>query len=196
MKRDFEQDLPREGDYNLAPSVPAELQRVAANILWTGRIGFWGQLSVGIVSVFALAVSIAQGNKTDTGTSIFFAVGGLLALAASTYFFFRYTRLARLFYNPGPQRPKKTDTLRLIGIGRTINLVGTLLSIIGTQAVVGTVLLKALSQTGNLAGGQGGCAVAAADVFAIEANTAILTANFFGLAITLWLLNRLTHLHK
>lgn len=188
-------------DSEIYPSIPPELQRIASEIKWTGIIGFWFQLAVGIVSVFALAVSVAQGSvaqasRTNTGTGIFFAVGGLLALAASTYFFFRYTRIARLFYNPPAQRPKRTDTLREIGIGRTISIVGTLLSIIGTQAVVGTVLLKALTQTGNLAGGQGGCAVAAADVFAIEANTAILTANFFGLALTLWLLNRLTHLHK
>jgi hypothetical protein len=188
-------------NFEIASPIPAELQRIAANIRWTGWIGFWGQLCVAIISVFALAVSIAQGSiaqgsKTNNGMGIFFAIGGLLALAASIYFFFRYTRMARLFYNPPAQRPKKTDTLRLIGIGRTISIVGTLLSIIGTQAVVGTVLLKALSQTGNIAGGQGGCAVAAADVFAIEANTAILTANFFGLAITLWLLNRLTHISR
>jgi hypothetical protein len=190
-------------DSQIYPSTPPELQNIAANIKWTGIIGFWFQLSVGIVSVFALAVSIAQGSvaqasrtNSSTSTGIFFAIGGLLALGASTYFFFRYTRMARLFFNPPAQRPKKTDTLRVIGVGRTITIVGTLLSIFGTQIVVGTVLLKALTQTGNLAGGQGGCAVAAADVFAIQANTAILTANFFGLAITLWLLNRLTHLHK
>lgn len=189
-------------DSQISPSTPPELQHIATNIKWTGIIGFWFQLSVGIVSVFALAVSIAQGsvaqaNRTNsTSTGIFFAIGGLLALIASTYFFFRYTRMARMFYSSPAQRPKKTDTLRVIGVGRTITIVGTLLSIFGTQTVVGTVLLKALTQTGNLAGGQGGCAVAAADVFAIQANTAILTANFFGLAITLWLLNRLTHLHK
>jgi hypothetical protein len=188
-------------DSQIYPSTPPELQNIAANIKWTGIIGFWFQLSVGIVSVFALAVSIAQGSvaqtgRTNNGTGIFFAIGGLLALGASIYFFFRYTRMAGLFYNSPAQRPKKVDTLRVIGVGRTVAIVGTLLSIFGTQTVVGTVLLKALTQTGNIGGGQGGCAVAAADVFAIQANTAILTANFFGLALTLWLLNRLTHLHK
>ena len=189
-------------DSEIYPSIPVELKNIAANIKWTGIIGFWFQLSVGIVSVFALAVSIAQrsvaqpGRATDNAAGIFFAVGGLVALGASIYFFFRYTRLARLFYTAPAQRPKRADTLRVIGLGRIIAIVGTLLSIFGTQIIVGTVLLKALTQTGNLAGGQGGCAVAAADVFAIQANTAILTANFFGLALTLWLLNRLTHLHK
>ena len=188
-------------DFQIAPSLPAELQRISANIKWTGWIGFWFQLCVGIISVGALAVSIAQGSltqvsKTNNGASNFFAIAGLVALGLSTYFFFRYTQMAKLFYNPPPQRPKKADTLRLIGIGRTITIVGTVVSIIATQATVGTVLLKALSQTGNIAGGRGSCAVAAADILAIEANTAILTANFFGLAITLWLLNRLTHLHK
>ena len=188
--------MDRDRDYDLAPAVPAELQRIAANIKWTGWLGFWVQLILGIISVLSLLAAVAQRIKSDSGAGLFFAVGGLLALAASTYFFFRYTRLASLFYNPPPQRPRKTDTLKLIGVGRIITLVGTLLSIAGTQAAVGTVLLKALSQTGNIAGGQGGCVVAAADVFGIQANTTALTANFFGLAITLWLLNRLTHLHK
>ena len=189
-------------DFELVPPIPAELQRIADNIKWSGLIGFWVQLILGIVSVLALAASIfsigasATRSNTDSGAAVFFAVGGLIALAASAYLFLRYTRMARKFYASNPaQRPRRAETLKVIGIGRIISLVGTLLSIAGTQAVVGNVLFKALTQTGNISG-QGSCAVAGADIFGIQANTTALTANFVGLAITLWLLNRLSSINN
>jgi hypothetical protein len=66
-----------------------------------------------------------------------------------------------------------------------------LLTILGAQAIVGSILAKSLSQP------QGGFTaidpsrfVQSVDLFVVQANTNTIAAHFVGIAASLWLFNR------
>jgi hypothetical protein len=89
-------------------------------------------------------VSVAKQTKPSnqgTGFGIFFAICGLVTLGVGAYFAFRYTRISReLLLTNGAGRPSKADTLQIIRLGLIVNLVGMLLTILGAQAIVGSIL--------------------------------------------------------
>ncbi|MDJ0712859.1 MAG: DUF3611 family protein [Prochloraceae cyanobacterium] len=186
-------------------SLPPGIQRVSRTLKWTGLIGFWLQLITGVVSgvflVIAAASNILAPKQATQGTEfgIFFAICALICLGVSIYFYYRYTQIGDLLRNPNAAaRPKKTDTLKLIKLGRIVNITGTALSIVGTQSVVGVILLfKAVVQNPFLGLGttnqNATTLVLPADMFNIAANTATVTAHFTGLLITLWLIDRIEH---
>ena len=184
-----------------ASSLPASIQQVSTNLKWAGLIGFWLQLLIGVVSSVFLAIAAAASNLVDqtqatkgTEVGIFFAICALISLAISIYFYIRYYRIAQSLRNPNPaRRPKKADTLRFIRLGLIVNIAGTSLALMGTQAVVGVILLFKSSIQIPTIGADAGTAryVLPSDMFNIAANTATVTAHFIGLLITLWLLNQI-----
>ncbi|MGP0127784.1 MAG: DUF3611 family protein [cyanobacterium endosymbiont of Rhopalodia musculus] len=174
--------------------LPEAMLEASSTLKWWGWRSFWMQIVLGIISLLALGTgSLGEGEKNPgTGFGIFFAICGLVVLGISVYFSFRYTKIANLLQSSEPTyRPKRTDTVQVIRWGLIINLIGMLLSLIGTQSVVGNVLLKSVRQTGAVRGGAG-CLVVAADIFSIQANSTAVTAHFIGIGISLWLLSRIT----
>ncbi|MGK7877012.1 MAG: DUF3611 family protein [Xenococcaceae cyanobacterium] len=182
----------------ITPSLPPAVQRVSSTLKWSGSIGFWLQLVLGVVSAVILLVaspSLISGEKSSQGTGfgIFCAIAGLIALGASIYFSFRYMNIAKLLRNRDPaQRPNRTDTLGVIKLGLMVNFVGMLLTIFGAQAIVGTVLLKSLTQSSGWGAGGTWCVVTPIDLFVVQANTNTIAAHFAGIVVSLWLLNRIT----
>jgi protein-S-isoprenylcysteine O-methyltransferase Ste14 len=181
--------------------LPSAIQRVSSDLKWAGNIGFWVQLVLGVVSLVTVlfsAPSLSQAKTSQgTGFGIFSAVCGLIVLAVSIYFSFRYTLIARMLQNPNTaERPRKADTLQVIRMGLIVNLVGMLLTIIGAEAIVGIVLLKAL--TLPTAGGSGVIIndpskfVNPLDLLIVQANTNTIAAHFAGIVTSLSLLNRIT----
>jgi hypothetical protein len=182
-------------------SLPPALQRVALTLRTIGNISFWLQTVLGVISALVLIFATFsssvgrqanQASNQGTGFGIFFAICGLVTLGVGAYFAFRYTRISReLLLTNGAGRPSKADTLQIIRLGLIVNLVGMLLTILGAQAIVGSILAKSLSQP------QGGFTaidpsrfVQSVDLFVVQANTNTIAAHFVGIAASLWLFNR------
>ncbi|AFY76414.1 Protein of unknown function (DUF3611) [Pleurocapsa sp. PCC 7327] len=194
----FQCEIPMRKDSEIT-AIPPEAQRVSSNLRWSGWICFWVQIVLGVISTLALLLAVPSllGNderSQGTGVGVFFAICGLITLGVCIYYSFRYTNIAKLLNNPNPAiRPKKADTIKVIRIGLTTNILGLLFSIMGTQAVVGSVLVKSLQQSPGLGvGGASARFVLPVDMFSIQANTTAITAYFVGIVTSLWLLNRIT----
>jgi hypothetical protein len=117
-----------------------------------------------------------------------------VTLGVGAYFAFRYTRISKeLLESNAAGRPSKADTLQIIRLGLIVNLVGMLLTIVGAQAIVGSILAKSLSQPqGALGLGTLDLNrfVQPLDLFVVQANTNTIAAHFVGIAASLWLFNR------
>ena len=182
-------------------SLPPALQRVAFTLRTVGGISFWLQSILGVISGFILLFATfsssvgrqtTQGNNQGTGFGIFFAICGLVTLGVAAYFAFRYTRISKqLLISNAAGRPSKADTLQIIRLGLIVNLVGMLLTILGAQAIVGSILAKSLSQPQNaLTAIDPTRFVQSLDLFVVQANTNTIAAHFVGITASLWLFNR------
>lgn len=176
-------------------SIPPAAQRIVFTLRTFGWISFWLQVVLGVVSAIILLVSVAfntntkaQGSSQGTGFGIFFAICGLVALGIGAFFAFRYTRISRQLLETG--RPSKAETLQAIRLGLIVNLVGMLLTILGSQAVVGSVLTKSLSQQGAVL--DPSRYVQPLDLFVVQGNINTITAHFAGIVASLWLFNRVS----
>jgi hypothetical protein len=183
-------------------SLPPALQRVAFTLRTVGGISFWLQTVLGVISTLVLlfatfsSSAARQANQAasnqGTGFGIFFAICGLLALGGGAYFAFRYTRISsELLASNASERPSKANTLQAIRLGLIVNLVGMLLTILGAQAIVGSILAKSLSQPqGAFTAIDPTRFVQSVDLFVVQANTNTIAAHFVGIAASLWLFNR------
>lgn len=178
-------------------SLPPSVRRVASALRTTGWISFWGQLIPGVIATAVIlfagtTLSIASTRRNpETGLGFFFATCALLALLASVYWAYRYTRVSRqLSTAESGRRPQPGDVLRTLRIGLFLNLAGMLLSIFGAQAISGALLAKAFVQPQGIniytpqAVGQ---FIQPLDMYLVQANTNIIMAHFIGLVATLWL---------
>lgn len=169
----------------------------------TGWISFWLQLVLGVVSGVVLLLfgffnaffnrsPNPNQNNPATGSGIFLAICGLLALGASIYIAFRYTRIARELQSTNPNsRPRKSATIQVLRLGLLINLGGMLVTLIGAQATVGTLVLKAISQPqGAVILERGQQLISGLDMLAVQANTNTVLAHFAGIVCSLWLLQQ------
>lgn len=177
------------------------LQRVANTFRLTGWIGFWIQLVLVIVSSLILLFAAASGGRSDslsstnpgTAPGLFFALCGILVLCFSTYWCFRYTRIAKQLQAPDHSlRPSKGKAIQAIRIGLITNLVGMLLTLLGAEATVGGLLAKSLSQSqGVTTIYDPSRLIQSLDIFVVQATTNVVIAQFAGLVTSLWLLQRI-----
>ena len=188
--------MAKNSDLTPSPSLPPAVQRVSSNLKWSGLVGFWVQLVLGVISgVILLLASSGEQERSSQGTGfgLLCAAAGILALVGGIYFAFRYTIIARLLQSSDPaQRPKRSDTLQVIRFGLMVNLLGMLLTIIGAQAIVGIVLAKSLSRPQLAIGSDPKEFVNSLDLLIVQANTNTILAHFTGIVSSLWLLNRIT----
>ncbi len=185
----------------ISSSLPLAVQRVSANMKWAGRIGFWIQLVLGVISTVTVLFASSSfinsnnsGNTQGTGFGIFCAVCGLISLGAGIFFSFRYGMISKLLQSSNPsQRPNKVDTIQIIRLGLIVNLAGMLVTIIGAEAIVGAVLAKSLANPpGAIANLDPTKLVNSIDLLVIQANTNTIAAHFSGIVSSLLLLNRIT----
>ena len=184
--------------------LPAAVQRVAFALRTVGWVSFWVQLVLavvaGIILLFAIPFAVpsttAAANSTSAGTGggVFFAICGLLVLGYSVFRAFRFTRLSRQLRSPANAvRPKKADTIKQVQLTLVSNLVGMLLTLVGAEAISGTLLAKSLAQPQALFGAtvDVGRFIQPLDIFVVLANTHATVAHFVGIVGTLWLLDRI-----
>lgn len=187
-------------------SVPPAVRRVATAFRIVGWASFWLQIVLAVVSGFVLAFAAASfgvpasnpntpgvpasgGVNPGAGAGLFLASLGLLLLFVGAFWAFRYTRLSRKLKLADAQaRPKRGDAVRELYLGLTINLVGMLLTILGAQAIVGSLVAKSFIQVGGIFTGNLQNFINSRDIFLVQANTNTILAHFVGVVATLWLL--------
>lgn len=166
----------------------------------TGWISFWIQLVLGVVSgVILLLYGISSqkpgssGNNPGTGFGIFLAICGIVGLGVGIYMSFRYTRIGNALQSSNASnRPRKSETLQVLRLGSYVSLAGILATLLGAQAIVGTLAARAITQTQLLLSTQGNQGfITGLDMFVVQANINTISAHFAGLVAALWLMNRI-----
>jgi uncharacterized membrane protein len=181
-------------------SLPAAVQRIAQSFRMTGWISFWVQIVLAVISSFVLIFSTLilqsetqspEQNATNpgAGAGVALAVLGVVSLYLGIYWAFRYTRLSRRL-KASDQPPTPRNLMDAIRIGLIINMVGMFVTLLGAEALIGSLFAKALSQPQS-----GGAfyeritqAIQPIDILIVQANTNTVLAHFVGLTGSLWLL--------
>ena len=185
------------------PSSSSNLRAIAQTFRMTGWISFWIQLVLGVVSaiiVLLFAIFSQQrdgaGNNPGTGFGVFLAVCGILILGGGIYMAFRYTRIGNQLQSPNPSnRPRKSESLQVLRLGLWINLVGMLVTLLGSQAIVGTLVARSISpQAATTQLFDPTRIISGLDMLVVQANINTVSAHFAGLAVSIWLLNRITRM--
>ncbi len=176
----------------------------AANAISLGRLffrlgwfGFWVQavlLSVPIILLFyVLFVSSPESvQRKGIDLSDYLSYGSLVVMAFTTFWFFRYTRLAKKI--PEPEScPPKSSVAKTVWIGVWASSLGigfSMILLFGAVLRLLTILL-ATPQTGipiAAAGGDPAIALTAFDGISLTTLVLILSAELIVLAFSLWLL--------
>lgn len=184
-------------------ALPPVIQRLATTFWLAGWISFWVQIVLAVISGVVLLFAAGSvgsaavttpgvpgaGINPGTGAGLFLAVLGLLTLFGGAYWAFSYTRLSRKFKAAyAEDRPKPSSATRTLEIGLTINLVGMLLTILGAQAIIGSLVAKSFAQGVGIFSGNFRNFINPLDIFLVQANTNTILAHFVGLIATLWIL--------
>lgn len=184
--------------YELGRPLPSGVQRAAALLKLGGNIGFWVQLVLGVLAaalLFLSAAGLLAQNKSTEGAafSLFCATGGVLGLVVSIVFCFRYKKIAdRMILADAAQRPKRSTTLQFIKGGLIANLVGMVLAILGAEAFVGVLWQKLSNLPQGAAVYDTSKLPTPNEILLVLANTHTILCHFVGIAIALWLLDRLS----
>lgn len=185
-------------DSELSRAIPPTVIKISSALKRAGTIGFWVQLVLGVIGAVTLLLAtpiLLQNSQKTEGSQfgILCAILGLILLGISIYISIVYGRIARKLQNPdSTARPKKTQTLKTIKIGLIVNLVGTLIAIIGAETLVGLALAKSLARGQITLSTNPSEFVNSIDLLIIQANTNTIMGNFAGVINSLWLLNRIT----
>ena len=183
------------------PSSSSTVQAIAKNFRLTGWISFWVQLVLGVVSaIIVLLFAIfsqrpnSANNNPGTGFGVFLAVCGILILGGGIYLAYRYTIIGNQLQSPNTKnRPRKSETLEVLRLGLWINLVGMLVTLLGSQAIVGTLVARSISpQAATTQLFDPTRIISGLDMLVVQANINTVSAHFAGLAVSIWLLNRIT----
>ena len=124
--------------------------------------------------------------------SKFFLPGlGIITSSISIVWTWGQRRLSRRFIRrSNTSRVEAANLLRrVIKVGVSLNLVGLLTSILGSQYIVGTLVAKSMTSfgLGGVAAGGVVQTLQPLDVLVVQANTNILSSHFVSLACLLWL---------
>lgn len=183
-----------------APSSSSTLRAIAQTFRMTGWISFWIQLVLGVVSsIIVLLFAVfnqrtgSPSNNPGTGFGVFLAICGLVVLGGGIYLAYRYTRIGKQLESSNPSnRPRKSETVQVLRLGVWVNLGGTLVTLLGAQAIVGTLVARSISpQAITTQFFDPTRIISGLDMLVVQANTNTVSAHFAGLVASLWLLNRI-----
>jgi hypothetical protein len=181
----------------------SNLRVIAQNFRLAGWISFWIQLVLGVISgIIVLLFAIfsqrsgSPNKNPGTGLGVFLAICGLVVLGAGIYLAYRYTRIGKQLDSSNPtNRPRKLETLQVLRLGLWVNLAGILVTLLGAQAIVGTLVARSISpQAVTTQLFDPTRIISGLDMLVVQANTNTVSAHFSGLVASLFLLNRITKL--
>jgi hypothetical protein len=182
----------------LKPSSKDSLAKAFSRLGWSG---FWIQLASGSIPVFLIIYSMIFGRNSGAGTRggflliEFLTIAGLIVLAFTTIWSYRYTRLGEQIADPA-RRPSEFAVQRVAWIGVAASAVGILFSMLVMLFEVTQLLLYFLRapQAGvpviQTAGRGQESWVSAADMMNLLALTLTLFGELTVLVFSIWLLFR------
>ncbi len=179
----------------------SNLRAIGQQFRLSGWISFWIQLVLGVISgIIVLLFAIfsqksgSPSNNPGTGFGVFLAVCGIILLGAGIYLAYRYTRIGKQLESPTPSnRPRKAETVQVLRLGLWVNLGGILVTLLGAQAIVGTLVARSISpQAVTTQLFDPTRIISGLDMLIVQANTNTVSAHFAGLLASLWLMNRIT----
>ena len=181
------------------PDDPGSLAKRFRNLGW---LGFWIQLALIAIPVILLIYLLffsgpESAQRRGIDLSNYLSNGSLLVMVFTTFWFFRYTRLAKQIVDP-ELCPPQSSIIRTLWVGLWAGFLGIMFSMLLMLSAVGRLLfvLMANPQTGlqiaPTPGGDPSLSVSAMDAVSLTALLSILTAEFIVLAFSLWLLFRVT----
>ena len=181
------------------PSNPANLAKQFSRLGW---VGFWIQLAMAIAPILLLIyVLFLSGPESAKSKGIelgnYLSYGGLLVMLFTTLWFYRYTRLAKRIADP-ELCPPLSSVMRTLWIGLWASCLGIVFSMLLMMSAVWRLLMVLLAtpQTGipitSPLGGDPTTTLSALDALSMTALLVVLAAELILLALTLWLLFRVT----
>lgn len=181
------------------PSNPESLAKQFSRLGW---IGFWTQLALISIPILLLIYvlffsSPAFSQRKGIDLSNYLSYGSLLVMLFTTFWFYRYTRLAKRIADP-ELRPPQSSVMHTLWIGLWAGCLGILFSMLLMMSAVGRLLFVFMvnPQTGlQIAPPMGGdptMALSAIDAVSLMSLLFTLTAELIVLGFTLWLLFRVT----
>lgn len=166
----------------------------------TSWFSWWSQVILTVISsitfFFARNVMDAQQAVNPMQFKVaskFFLPGlGIITSSISVVWTWGQRRLSRRFLRrSNTSRVEAANLLRrVIKVGVSLNLVGLLTSILGSQYIVGTLVAKSMTSFGGVGAAAGGVVAQTLqplDVLVVQASTNILSSHFVSLACLLWL---------
>ncbi len=181
---------------------PSQGDSLAGPLARLGWLGFWMQIAVGSVPLTLTIYALVFGQNPAPGTRAgiplieYLTMIGLLVLAFSAIWFFRYTRLAVRIADPA-RRPTGSAVKKTVWIGVlaiTIGIVFSMLVIFFEVTHLLIYFLRApqagipvIQTTGAPASW-----VSAADIVSLMALLLTMCVEVFVLVLNLWLLFRTT----
>ncbi|MFZ0614287.1 MAG: DUF3611 family protein [Desulfobacterales bacterium] len=184
---------------------PSNPEKLAGQFTRIGWVGFWLQLVMLIIPVLLLIYvlffsSPGSAQRKGIDLSNYLTYVGLIEMAFTTFWFFRYTRVGSKIADPAT-RPSLAAVMRTLWIGLGASMVGILFSMVLMTGAVGRFLfiLLATPQTGipfAQAGGDPSLTLSAVDAVALTSLQVTLTAELIVLALSLWLLFKVTRPSK
>ena len=183
------------------PWKPSNPEKIAKQFSRLGWIGFWIQVVLIILPVILLLYvlfisSPESAQRKGIDLSNYLSYGSLLVMLFTIFWFYQYTRLAKRIPDP-ESRPPLSSVLRTLWIGMGASCLGILFSMILMINAVLRILfiLLATPQTGVPVAAMGGDpakTLSAFDAVSLTSLLFTLSAELIVLAISLWLLFRVT----
>ncbi|MGE0630199.1 MAG: DUF3611 family protein [Hyphomicrobiaceae bacterium] len=180
---------------------PSKRFSLANSFSRVGWMGFWAQIAIGFVPAILTIYAIAVSRNAAVGTRGGFALVdvltaiGLLVLAFTTFWFYRYTRLAGRIADP-QKRPPLSDTRQATWTGAAASTLGMVFSMLVLLFEVAQLLIYFLRApqvgipTVQTTGGGAASWLSASDIVSLLILTLTLLVEFAVLAMSLWLLFR------
>lgn len=171
-------------------------EQFAEQLRLSGWIGFWVELVLGVISLAIFTIAIVDPNfniNFKSGLGLL-AVGlGLLVLGVSIYWMFYYIRLAKRLSAADPSQCPRPDFMhQVLNQGIAIHFTGILLSLIASQIIVSSLLLKVLTIPSGATIYQSRQLIEPLDIFVAQSSLLMIASECVGLFITFWLLRRLS----
>ena len=176
-------------------------EKLAKHFLRLGWIGFWVQLVLLTLPVFLLFyVLFIKSSETILSKGIdlsaYLSNGSLLVMLFTTFWFYRYTKLAPKIVAP-ELRPSQNSVAKTIWVGLWASVVGIFFSMMLMVSAVTRLLfvLLATPQTGipiATAGSSPGHTLSAIDAVSLTSLLFTLSAELTVLLFSIWLLFKVT----
>ncbi|WP_087069411.1 DUF3611 family protein [Cyanobium sp. NIES-981] len=184
-----------------------DLQLISAALRRLGWVRFWIQLVLAVVVVGVLVFNNI-GGRLAANSSRALGLGPGISLTTLSFLLLLWclwqswlvVRCGRALASP--VRPSRGETARLVKRGLLADLAGLSLAAVGYQAMAGSLFVQASQQVPGFFGAQIqsqpgtggrviGLPITSIEMFSVLGNTQVLFAHLIGLAISLWLLQRI-----